>query len=79
LNKDDAIFYALLRMGHECAHAIIPHPNPLSKKIESGWLIEVEHGHNDLGKHGQYTFCYKIVDDPETAVGECRKGLNDLT
>ncbi|MGD0175404.1 MAG: hypothetical protein ABSC50_01080 [Candidatus Bathyarchaeia archaeon] len=79
MEKDDAIFYALLRMGHECTHAIIPHPNPLSKKIENEWLIEVEHDHNDLGKHGQYTFCYKIRDDPKTAVGKCRKGPNDLT
>jgi hypothetical protein len=79
LEKDDAIFYALLRMGHECTQAIISHPNPLSKKNENEWLIEVEHGHNDLGKHGQYTFCYKTRDDPNTAVCECRKGLSDLT
>ena len=49
-------------MGHECAHAILPHPNQLSKKNENEWLIEVEHGHNDLGKHGQYTFCYAARD-----------------
>jgi hypothetical protein len=67
-------------MGHECTHAIIPDSDLLSKKIENEWLIEVEHGaYNDLGKHGQYTFCYKIRDDPKTAVGTCREGRNDLT
>ena len=72
------VFYALWSRAMSVLAAIIPHPNPLSK-IENAWLIEVEHGHNDLGKHGQYTFCFKIVDNPKTAVGECRKGLNDLT
>jgi hypothetical protein len=78
LEKDDAVFYALLRMGHECPRAIVLHPNPLAKKTENVWLVEVEHSHNDLGKHGQYTFWYKIVDDPEKAEARCREGLSDL-
>jgi len=53
LEKDDAIFYAFLRMGHECTHAIIPDPDPLSKRIENEWLIEVEHGQPSRG------FCYR--------------------
>jgi hypothetical protein len=55
LEKDDAVFYALLKMGHECTHAIVPHPNPLSQKMGNTWPVEVEHDHNDLGKHGDYT------------------------
>jgi hypothetical protein len=51
----------------ECTDAIVPHPDPLSKKIGDTWLVEVEHGHNDLGKHGQYTFWYKIGVDPKKA------------
>jgi len=78
LEKNDAVFYALLKMGHECTHAIVPHPNPLSKKIKDTWVVEVEHDHNDLGKHGQYTFWYKIVEDPKRAEWGCRQGLNDL-
>ena len=79
MEKADAVFYALLKMGNQCPQAITPHPNPLSKKIESTWLVEVEHAHNDLGKHGDYTFWYKIVDDPKRAEWGCRQGFNDLT
>ena len=69
MNKEDAIFYAILKMGHQCPQAIIPDPNPLwiSKKIESAWLVQIEHAHNDLGKDGEYTFWYQIVDDPKKA------------
>ena len=67
-----------LNPGHRVAQALTPHPNPLSKKIGNAWLVEVEHGHNDLGKHGNYTFWYKIVDDPKKAEWGCRPGLNDL-
>ncbi len=78
MEKDDAIFYALLRMGHKCTHAIIPHPNPLSKKIENTWLIEVEHGHNDLGKHGQYTFCYENREKRIKICARLNRSANDL-
>ena len=78
LEKDDAVFYALLKMGHQCPQALTPHPNSLSKKIGNAWLVEVEHDHNDLGKHGKYTFWYKIVDDPKKAEWGCRQRLNDL-
>ena len=78
MEKDDAIFYALHKMGHQCPQAIMTHPNPLTKRVESTWLVEVEHDHNDLGKHGDYTFWYKITDDPKNAEWGCRKGPNEL-
>ena len=49
LEKDDAVFYTLLRMGHECPHAIVPHPNPLTKKAGNVWLVEAEHTIMTLG------------------------------
>lgn len=79
MEKADAVFYALMKMGNQCPLAITPHPNPLSKKTDCIWLVEVEHSHNDLGKHGDYTFWYKIVDDPKKAEWGCRQGVSGLT
>jgi hypothetical protein len=53
-------------------------PNVLSKKIGDGWMIQIEHRHNDLDRTGTFTFWYKIVSEPNKATFGCRLGFNDL-
>ena len=74
------MFYATLKMGRTCDRAIFEKsPKALSRKFGDTWMIQIEHGHNDLDRTGDFTFWYKIVNEPNKAKFGCRQGSNDLS
>ncbi len=78
MDEQDAVFYATLKMGQTCDRAIFEKsPKALSKKIGDTWVIQIEHCHKDLDRTGNFTFWYKLENEPKKAKFGCRQGSTD--
>jgi hypothetical protein len=75
LDKDEALFYALLKFGRLCPDAMfMDKPRPEIEEKTGQWVVKIKHYHNVSGKHAiQHTYWYKINENRDDAEYECRK------
>ena len=75
MDKDEALFYALLKFGRLCPDALfIGKPAPDIEKKEGQWVVKIKHYHDVSGKHAiQHTYWYRVRESRDDAEYECKK------
>lgn len=73
MDKDDAVFYALLKFGRVCPDAsFVGRPKAETEQRQGLWIVKVRHYHNVLGKQGkEHTFRYWIKVNKDEAEFGC--------
>ena len=75
LDKDEALFYALLKFGRLCPDALFKEkPNPEIEEKQGWWMVRVTHYHDVSGKHAvEHTYWYRIRESRDDAEYQCNK------
>jgi len=75
LDKDEALFYALLKFGRLCPDAsFVGKPTPEIEQKDGRWVVKINHYHNVSGKQAtQHTYWYRIIENRDDAEYECNK------
>jgi hypothetical protein len=75
LDKDEALFFALMKFGRLCPDALfMGKPKPEIEQKEGRWMVKVRHYHDVSGKQAvEHTYWYRIRENKDDAEYECNK------
>ena len=75
MDEDEALFYAILKLGRLCPDALfMGKPRPEIEQEEGCWVVKVRHYHNVSGKQAiEHIYWYKIRENVDDAEYECNR------